>query len=217
MQTIVRRAVILRYHWIVWFKWILSARKPPFRSFFPLDRLSLSPFHNYFQATSLCTLSAKQHLACKNPYYSHQPKRRKTSILNHQRWLLLSSLSYRFHKKIKKTGQHHIRLFTSYEVQHQESGLQQVPEMDPSWKRFSAIPSPKRRRRVKFNTKEKSCRSILLYLRGPKASNSPGSCEWQGGTAASHTPAARGWRVQVGAACHRKKTLLLLTAHCRED
>lgn len=34
--------------------------------------------------------------------------------------------------------------------------------MNPFWKRFPAIPSPKTQRRVKFNTKEKSCRSILL-------------------------------------------------------
>lgn len=99
MQTNLRRAVIFLCHWIVWFKRFLSARKPLFRSFFPLDFLSLPPFHNYFQATSLCTLSTKKSLttlAWKNPYYSHQPERRKRniSILNNQWWFLLSSLSY---------------------------------------------------------------------------------------------------------------------------
>lgn len=53
--------------------------------------------------------------------------------------------------------------------------------MDPFWKRFPAIPPPKRWRRIKFNTKEKSSRSILLYLRWPKASDKVSRTLWMTG------------------------------------
>lgn len=112
-------------------------------------------------------------------------------------------------------GQHHIRLFTSYEVQHQQPRSLGY-DRSPKWtllgkKRFAAIPSPKRQRRVKFNTKEKNCRSILLYPRWSKASKSMWSfsCGQQRGRGitASHIAAATGRRFNVGTGSHRKTQL----------
>lgn len=218
MQTIVRKAVILLYHWIVWFNWILTARKLSFRFFLPLDLLSLPPFHTYFQASSLCTLSPKQHLAWKNPYYSHQPERRKISMLNNQWWLLLPSLSYGFRKKTKKTGQHHICLFTllwgvTSRVWATADAL--------NGQRFPAIPSSKRQRREKFNTKEKICRRILFYLRWPKASDTVSRILWmtERHCCLSHSCCKR-MEVSGGCRfsgfCHRKKkkTTKPVPHHC---
>lgn len=178
LQTIVRRAVIFLCHRTVWFKWILAARKPSFKSFFPLGFLFLPPFPNYsHEATSLCRLSPKHRLAWKNLYYPHQLERRKTKYLF---W----TISYGFFSPPspmgtiwRKTAGPPSRMFVHVlwgaTPTTKKSGLWQIPQMNPSQKRFAAILSLKRQRRIDFNTKEKNCtkEKNLLYLRRwPRAS-----------------------------------------------
>lgn len=205
MQTTVRRAVILLYHWIVCFKWILSARKPSFRSFFPLDLLSLPPLRNYFHATSLWTLSPKQHLAWKNPYYSHQPERRKISTLNNQ-WWLLSSLSYGLHKEIKKQSNIPYICSPPMSCNTESLGYSRCPKWTSFEKGSPQFHQPKGKGESNLIPKRKAAGAFWFIWDDQKhQTKSPGSCEWQRGTTASLTPPARGWKGQLGAACHRKK------------
>lgn len=85
----------------------------------------------------------------------------------------------------------------SYEVWHQESGLQQMPWMDKGSQLFH---HPKGKGERNLIPKRKSAGEFCFIWDDQKHQTpSPGSCEWQRGTAASHTPAARGRRFQVGA------------------
>lgn len=110
-------------------------------------------------------------------------------------------------RKQKKTGQHHICLFTllwgvTSRVWATADAL--------NGQRFPGIPSSKRQRREKFNTKEKICRRILFYLRWPKASDTVSRILWMterhcclSHSCCKRTEVSGGCR--FSGFCHRKK------------
>lgn len=116
----------------------------------------------------------------------------------------------------KLLGQRHVCLFTYYEVQHQQQrslGYDKSPKWTLLKKGLQLFCHSKGKGESNLTPKRKIApkRKICFIWEDdqepPKKSTRSFSCEWQRGVAASHAPAARGWRVNVGAGSHRKTQL----------